>query len=185
VEAMLSATLAARDRKYLMMNAPEPSWPNSKDLLPGPGVAVYHSLAHKGMVAIHSVRRSRCGLALVCPNSSRGCLGHPHLPIEKVSSHDGLNRQASPLGAGPCRLRSFVAVEIQALMRRGCRIRGCGRAPAAILAASRPGGDRYSPRSQPAPRRGPSRWLTAGREGRMEAARDALPPAQFGPVSSR
>jgi len=35
VETMLSATLAARDRKYLMMNAPEAKLAELEDLLPG------------------------------------------------------------------------------------------------------------------------------------------------------
>ena len=55
IQTMLSATLAARDRKYLMMNAPESRLAELEDLLPGLESPSIIPLAHKGMVAIHSV----------------------------------------------------------------------------------------------------------------------------------
>jgi len=55
VETMLSATLAARDRKYLMMNAPQAKAAELEDLLPGLESPSVIPLAHEGMIAIHAV----------------------------------------------------------------------------------------------------------------------------------
>ena len=52
---MLSAVIAARGRKYLMMNAPATKLAELEALLPGLESPTVIPLAHEGMIAIHSV----------------------------------------------------------------------------------------------------------------------------------
>jgi ATP phosphoribosyltransferase len=86
VETMLSATLAARDRKYLMMNAPEAKLAELEDLLPGLESPSIIPLAHKGMVAIHSVVQADAVWALLPKLKAAGASGILILPIEKLVS---------------------------------------------------------------------------------------------------
>jgi ATP phosphoribosyltransferase len=84
VETMLSATLAARDRKYLMMNAPEGKLAELEDLLPGLESPSIIPLAHKGMVAIHSVVEADAVWSLLPKLKAAGASGILILPIEKL-----------------------------------------------------------------------------------------------------
>jgi ATP phosphoribosyltransferase len=84
VETMLSATLAARDRKYLMMNAPEAKLAELEDLLPGLESPSIIPLAHKGMVAIHSVVEADAVWSLLPKLKAAGASGILILPIEKL-----------------------------------------------------------------------------------------------------
>jgi ATP phosphoribosyltransferase len=84
VETMLSATLAARDRKYLMMNAPETKLAELEDLLPGLESPSIIPLAHKGMVAIHSVVDADAVWSLLPRLKAAGASGILILPIEKL-----------------------------------------------------------------------------------------------------
>jgi ATP phosphoribosyltransferase len=86
VETMLSATLAARDRKYLMMNAPEAKLAELEDLLPGLESPSIIPLAHKGMVAIHSVVEADAVWSLLPRLKAAGASGILILPIEKLVS---------------------------------------------------------------------------------------------------
>ncbi|HEY5486622.1 MAG TPA: ATP phosphoribosyltransferase [Candidatus Limnocylindrales bacterium] len=86
VETMLSATLAARDRKYLMMNAPEAKLAELEDLLPGLESPSIIPLAHKGMVAIHSVVEADAVWSLLPKLKAAGASGILILPIEKLVS---------------------------------------------------------------------------------------------------
>lgn len=84
VETMLGATLAARDRKYLMMNAPEAKLAELEDLLPGLELPSIIPLAHKGMVAIHSVVVADAVWSLLPKLKAAGASGILILPIEKL-----------------------------------------------------------------------------------------------------
>ncbi len=84
VETMLGATLAARDRKYLMMNAPEAKLAELEDLLPGLESPSIIPLAHKGMVAIHSVVVADAVWSLLPKLKAAGASGILILPIEKL-----------------------------------------------------------------------------------------------------
>jgi ATP phosphoribosyltransferase len=86
VETMLSATLAARDRKYLMMNAPKAKLAELEDLLPGLESPSIIPLAHKGMVAIHSVVEADAVWSLLPKLKAAGASGILILPIEKLVS---------------------------------------------------------------------------------------------------
>ena len=55
IDTMLSAVIAARGRKYLMMNAPATTLPEIQELLPALESPTVIPLAHAGMIAIHSV----------------------------------------------------------------------------------------------------------------------------------
>ena len=83
-EMMLGATLAARDRKYLMMNAPKSRLTELEDLLPGLESPSIIPLAHEGMCAIHSVIEADQVWTLLPKLKAAGASGILILPIEKL-----------------------------------------------------------------------------------------------------
>jgi len=86
INTMLSATLAARDRKYLMMNAPKTKLSELEDLLPGLESPSIIPLAHEGMIAIHSVVEADQVWSLLPRLKAAGASGILILPIEKLVS---------------------------------------------------------------------------------------------------
>ncbi|HET7029307.1 MAG TPA: ATP phosphoribosyltransferase [Candidatus Limnocylindrales bacterium] len=84
VETMLSAVIAARDRKYLMMNAPASHLPDLEALLPGLESPSVIPLAHEGMIAIHAVVGADDVWSLLPRLKSAGASGILVLPIEKI-----------------------------------------------------------------------------------------------------
>jgi ATP phosphoribosyltransferase len=84
VEGMLAAVIAARGRKYLMMNAPQDRLAELEDLLPGLESPSIIPLAHKGMIAIHSVVDADAVWALLPRLKAAGASGILVLPIEKI-----------------------------------------------------------------------------------------------------
>jgi ATP phosphoribosyltransferase len=84
IQTMLSATLAARDRRYLMMNAPKTKLAELEDLLPGLESPSIIQLAHEGMVAIHSVVEADAVWSLLPRLKAAGASGILILPIEKL-----------------------------------------------------------------------------------------------------
>jgi ATP phosphoribosyltransferase len=84
IHTMLSATLAARDRKYLMMNAPQSKLAALEELLPGLESPSIIPLAHEGMWAIHSVVEADQVWALLPKLKAAGASGILILPIEKL-----------------------------------------------------------------------------------------------------
>ena len=84
IQTMFSATLAARDRKYLMMNAPQAKLTELEDLLPGLESPSIIPLAHEGMCAIHSVVEADQVWALLPKLKAAGASGILILPIEKL-----------------------------------------------------------------------------------------------------
>jgi ATP phosphoribosyltransferase len=85
-ETMLGATLAARDRKYLMMNAPEEKAEELEALLPGLESPSVIPLARKGMIAIHAVVEADAVWSLLPRLKAAGASGILILPIEKLVS---------------------------------------------------------------------------------------------------
>ena len=83
-EMMLGATLAARDRKYLMMNAPLARAAELEELLPGLESPSIIPLAHEGMIAIHSVVDADAVWSLLPKLKAGGASGILVLPIEKL-----------------------------------------------------------------------------------------------------
>ena len=86
INTMLSATLAARDRKYLMMNAPKAKLSELENLLPGLESPSIIPLAHEGMIAIHSVVDADQVWSLLPRLKAAGASGILILPIEKLVS---------------------------------------------------------------------------------------------------
>jgi len=84
IQTMLSATLAARDRKYLMMNAPLAKAGELEALLPGLESPSVIPLAHEGMIAIHSVVDADQVWSLLPRLKAAGASGILILPIEKL-----------------------------------------------------------------------------------------------------
>jgi len=84
IETMLSATLAAQDRKYLMMNAPVEKAAELEALLPGLESPSVIPLAHEGMIAIHSVVGADAVWSLLPRLKAAGASGILILPIEKL-----------------------------------------------------------------------------------------------------
>jgi ATP phosphoribosyltransferase len=84
IQTMLTATLAARDRKYLMMNAPVAKAAELEALLPGMESPSVIPLAHEGMIAIHAVVEADAVWSLLPKLKSAGASGILILPIEKL-----------------------------------------------------------------------------------------------------
>jgi len=84
IDTMLSAVIAARSRKYLMMNAPAGRLVELEALLPGLESPSIIPLAHEGMVAIHSVVDADDVWALLPRLKAAGASGILVLPIEKI-----------------------------------------------------------------------------------------------------
>lgn len=84
IDTMLAAVLAARGRKYLMMNAPQARLAELQALLPGLESPSVIPLAHEGMIAIHSVVDADAVWSLLPRLKAAGASGILVLPIEKI-----------------------------------------------------------------------------------------------------
>jgi len=84
VDTMLSAVIAARGCKYLMMNAPAGCLDALQGLLPALESPTVIPLAHAGMIAIHSVVGADDVWSLLPRLKSAGASGILVLPIEKI-----------------------------------------------------------------------------------------------------
>ena len=84
IDTMLSAVIAARGRKYLMMNAPAKHLGELESLLPALESPTVIPLAHEGMIAIHSVVGADEVWGLLPRLKAAGASGILVLPIEKI-----------------------------------------------------------------------------------------------------
>ncbi|MEX1171793.1 MAG: ATP phosphoribosyltransferase [Chloroflexota bacterium] len=84
IDTMLSAVIAARGRKYLMMNAPATHLPELEALLPALESPTIIPLAHEGMVAVHTVVGADDVWGLLPRLKAAGASGILVLPIEKI-----------------------------------------------------------------------------------------------------
>jgi ATP phosphoribosyltransferase len=84
IVTMFGSVIAARGRKYLMMNAPAGKLPELEDLLPGLESPSVIPLAHAGMIAIHSVVGADEVWGLLPRLKAAGASGILVLPIEKI-----------------------------------------------------------------------------------------------------
>lgn len=84
IDTMLSAVIAARGRKYLMMNGPASKLAELETLLPGLESPSIIPLAHEGMIAIHAVVGADEVWSLLPRLKAAGASGILVLPIEKI-----------------------------------------------------------------------------------------------------
>ena len=84
IVTMLGSVIAARGRKYLMMNAPAAKLGELEALLPGLESPSVIPLAHAGMIAIHSVVGADEVWGLLPRLKAAGASGILVLPIEKI-----------------------------------------------------------------------------------------------------
>lgn len=84
IVTMLGSVIAAKGRKYVMMNAPAEKIRELEDLLPGLESPSVLPLAHAGMVAIHSVVGADEVWGLLPRLRAAGATGILVLPIEKI-----------------------------------------------------------------------------------------------------
>ena len=84
IETMLGAVIAARGRKYIMMNAPATQLGEIEGLLPSLESPTVIPLAHAGMIAIHSVVGADDVWGLLPRLKGAGASGILVLPIEKI-----------------------------------------------------------------------------------------------------
>lgn len=84
IETMLSSVIAARGKKYVMMNAPREREGELERLLPGLGSPSVMALADEGMIALHSVVDADAVWGLLPRLKAAGASGIIVLPIEKV-----------------------------------------------------------------------------------------------------
>lgn len=84
LDTMIGAVIAARDRRYVMMNAPAERLAQLEALLPGLESPSVVPLAHAGMIAIHSVVGADDVWALLPRLKAAGASGILVLPIEKI-----------------------------------------------------------------------------------------------------
>jgi ATP phosphoribosyltransferase len=84
IVTMIGAVIAARGRKYLMMNAPATHLAELEALLPGLESPSVIPLAHAGMIAIHAVVGADEVWGLLPRLKAAGASGILVLPIEKI-----------------------------------------------------------------------------------------------------
>ncbi|MGC1907996.1 MAG: ATP phosphoribosyltransferase [Candidatus Dormiibacterota bacterium] len=84
VRMVLASVIAARDRKYLMLNAPESAVTAIRALLPGMGSPSVLRLADPAMVAVHAVVDATAIWGLLSPLRQLGASSILVLPIEKL-----------------------------------------------------------------------------------------------------
>jgi ATP phosphoribosyltransferase len=84
IDTMFGAVIAARGKKYLMMNAPAGRLSELERLLPGLESPSVIPLAHEGMIAIHSVVGADDVWGLLPRLKAGGASGILVLPIEKI-----------------------------------------------------------------------------------------------------
>ncbi len=84
IDTMLCSVIAARGRKYLMMNAPSERLAELETMLPALESPTIIPLAHSGMIAIHSVVGADDVWGLLPRLKAAGASGILVLPIEKV-----------------------------------------------------------------------------------------------------
>jgi ATP phosphoribosyltransferase len=84
IDIMLSSVIAARNRKYLMMNAPAARRAELEGLLPGLESPSIIPLAHEGMIALHAVVDADDVWSLLPRLKAAGASGILVLPIEKI-----------------------------------------------------------------------------------------------------
>ena len=84
LETMLTSVIAARRKKYVMMNAPADALQRIKNVIPGMKSPTVMSLADPGMIAVHAVVDADAVWSLLGPLKAVGATSILVMPIEKL-----------------------------------------------------------------------------------------------------
>lgn len=84
IELMLSAVVAARRRRYLMMNAPASALDAIRGILPGMGAPSVLALAEEGQIAVHAAVEADLVAELLPSLKAAGASSILVLPIERL-----------------------------------------------------------------------------------------------------
>ena len=84
LELMLSAVVAARRRRYLMMNAPASTLDAIRGMLPGMGSPTVLPLADEGQIAIHAAVEADTVWDLLPPLKAAGASSILVVPVERL-----------------------------------------------------------------------------------------------------
>jgi ATP phosphoribosyltransferase len=84
LELMISGVVAARRRRYLMMNAPATALDAIRSLLPGMGAPSVIDLAAPGQIAVHAVVDADDVWDLLSPLKAAGASSILVLPVERL-----------------------------------------------------------------------------------------------------
>ena len=84
LELMISGVVAARRRRYLMMNAPSTALDEIRSLLPGMGAPSVIDLATPGQIAVHAVVDADDVWDLLAPLKAAGASSILVLPVERL-----------------------------------------------------------------------------------------------------
>ena len=84
LELMVSGVVAARRRRYLMMNAPAAALDEIRSLLPGLGAPSVIDLAAPGQIAVHAVVDADDVWDLLAPLKTAGASSILVLPVERL-----------------------------------------------------------------------------------------------------
>jgi ATP phosphoribosyltransferase len=84
LQTMLASVIAARRKKYVMMNAPADALPLIKGVIPGMQSPTIMQLADPSMIAVHAVVDADAVWALLGPLKAVGATSILVMPIEKL-----------------------------------------------------------------------------------------------------
>jgi len=84
LETMLASVIAARRKKYVMMNAPADALRLIKEVIPGMQSPTVMPLANPAMIAVHAVVDADAVWALLGPLKAAGATSILVMPIEKL-----------------------------------------------------------------------------------------------------
>ncbi len=84
LELMLSGVVAARKRRYLMMNAPASALDEIRAVLPGMGSPSVVPLAEPGMIAVHAAVEADLVWDLLAPLKAAGASSILVVPVERL-----------------------------------------------------------------------------------------------------
>ncbi|MGE5275333.1 MAG: ATP phosphoribosyltransferase [Verrucomicrobiota bacterium] len=84
LELMLRGVVAARSRRYVMLNAPEEDLPAIRELLPGMGAPSVLPLAEPGQIAVHAAVAADDIWDLLPPLKAAGASSILVIPVERL-----------------------------------------------------------------------------------------------------
>jgi ATP phosphoribosyltransferase len=84
LELMIRGVVAARRRRYVMLNAPEEALPRIRELLPGMGAPSVLPLAEPGQIAVHAAVDTDEIWNLLPPLKAAGASSILVVPVERL-----------------------------------------------------------------------------------------------------